>query len=335
MKLKRTSIAIYVLLIFSSAALVFSVQPIVGRILLPKLGGTTLVWNTCLVFFQATLLLGYLYADILSRKLPLKTQVPIHLGMLALAGLTLPISFPDVSMPSDSLPAIWLLGQLALGVGFPFLVISASAPLFQSWFARTDLPSAENPYYLYAASNLGSILSLVAYPFLIEPRLGVVQQSTAWAFGYAGVGLLIVVAGGLTWKLSEKTGLRAGFSRVGSTLVSYKQMLTWAYLAMIPSALLVAVSAQITADVAPVPFLWMLPLVVFLLTFVIAFARRQFIRPAWLVAIGIPAAIFLAYASAVRQIGVLRSIEFNVLVFFLLPCSSILRLRLGARPSIS
>ena len=175
----------------SSSFLLFIVQPLVGRMLLPSLGGTPAVWNTCVVFFQAVLLAGYGYTHYVSSRLKPRNQVILHFILLASVCLSLPIRmFAGAEVPTDSDPTMWLLLQLALMVGIPFFVISSNAPLLQRWYSyvisgqnknKSDEEKKNNdPYFLYALSNVGSLTALLAYPFLIEPALGISNQSVYW-----------------------------------------------------------------------------------------------------------------------------------------------------------
>src|SRR6185312_9586088 len=187
---------LYAAAVFASAGLVFLVEPMVARMVLPRLGGSSAVWNTSLAFFQAALLAGYAYAHALQRLRSLKAQMAAHIVVLALAALTLPLRISELfGPPSISQPAFWLLGVLLVSVGPAFAALSATAPLLQAWYARLS-PAAEggaDPYRLYAASNLGSLLALVAYPVLVEPLMRLKLQAAAWSLGY-GAFVLVVFA---------------------------------------------------------------------------------------------------------------------------------------------
>jgi len=169
----RGTRVLYALAVFLSAGLLFVVEPMVGKMVVPILGGTPAVWTTCLLFFQVALLAGYLYTHLLPARLSPRAQAAVHLGLLALAAATLPIALPagDLPQPAQS-PVGWLLLVLLRTVGVPFVLLAATAPLLQRWFSRLDHPDASDPYFLYAVSNLGSFTGLLAYPFLIEPWLG-------------------------------------------------------------------------------------------------------------------------------------------------------------------
>jgi hypothetical protein len=184
----------YAAAILLSAALLFSVQPMFAKMALPLLGGTPAVWNTCMVFFQAMLLAGYGYAHLTTRWLGERTQALVHLVICLLPLAALPIVLPaGWKPPTETTPVFWLLGLLGVAVGAPFFVLSATAPLLQHWFSRTDHPSADDPYFLYAASNVGSMAALLGYPFLIEPALRLEEQGQWWSWGYVALCVLLVI----------------------------------------------------------------------------------------------------------------------------------------------
>src|SRR4051812_16233454 len=178
--------------LFVNAALLFAVQPMFSKMVLPLLGGTPSVWNTCMLFFQTALLGGYLYAHVTSRWLNVRAQSVLHIVLFALTFLTLPVAVASGWRPTSSaMPVWWLAALLAVSLGAPFFMLSTGAPLLQRWFSESGHPSAANPYFLYAASNLGSMVALLAYPVLIEPRLRLAQQSHLWTGGYVVLAVLI------------------------------------------------------------------------------------------------------------------------------------------------
>jgi hypothetical protein len=272
-------VLIFTLTIFLNAILLFSIQPLVGKMLLPLLGGTPAVWNTCQLFFQATLLLGYGYAHLSTRWLSEGHQRVLH-GLVLLSPLaTLPMALAaNASPPVDSTPVLWLLTQLAWIAGLPFLVISTGAPLLQHWFSRSGHPDSQDPYFLYAASNVGSMVGLLAYPIVIEPRLRIVAQSRLWAGGYLVVLVLILGCLQLVRNSSQAISDSEAPSRKDpedQVSPSWRDRLYWIVASMIPSSLMLGVTTYITTDVASIPLLWVVPLALYLLTFVLAFARRQ------------------------------------------------------------
>ena len=277
--------------IFLSAALLFAVQPMVGKMILPKLGGSPSVWNTCMVFFQALLLLGYTYAHLLSTRVSVKGQFVLHAIALLAAGVALPIALPAVlpnqfdwaAIPGGETLAVvgWLILVLTLTAGAPFLVLSATAPLLQSWFAKTNHPQAKDPYFLYAASNAGSILGLVAYPLLIEPNLGLSFQGKAWGFAYGLLAFVLVaaavVAAGRLTQPTPASELPDAFrppETESPAEPSRRDRLRWLLLAAAPSSVSLGVTQYISTDIAAVPLLWAIPLLIYLLSFIFAFSKR-------------------------------------------------------------
>ncbi len=264
----------YTATLFLSAFLLFAVQPMFTKMVLPRLGGSPAVWNTAMVFFQATLLGGYAYAHLSTRYLKLPAQQLLH-AILLLAGLLfLPIGVSaDAVPPVEGSPVLWLIGVLAGSVGLPFLAVAATAPLLQRWFAHIDHPHARDPYFLYGASNLGSLLALLAYPLLIETSFGLTRQTFLWMVGY------VVLAGaiGTCGWLLRRNYRYAGSVEQGESLLSdvtWTVRLRWLVLSLVPSSLLLGATLHVGTDIAAAPFLWVLPLALYLLSFVFVFARR-------------------------------------------------------------
>ncbi len=263
--------------VFSSAFLLFFVQPMFARKVLPLYGGTPAVWNTALVFFQAALLAGYLYAHMTDRWLASSRQVAGHLTVLVLALATLPIAVGAEAPAVDRHPALSLIWTMVIGVGLPFFALSANAPLLQGWFSRTLHPAARDPYFFYAASNAGSMLGLLAYPFVIEPQLALREQAWLWTAGFAALVALIAAAGLVAWRLtpagSEVTADHTD-DGVRLTPITWSLRARWIVLSAVPSSLLLGVTSYLSTDIAAVPLLWVIPLSLYLLTFIIVFARR-------------------------------------------------------------
>lgn len=253
-----------------SAALLFASEPMIARMLLPAAGGAAAVWTTSLVFFQTALLGGYLYAHLSARRLSIPAQVTLHLALLAAAFAVLPLS-PDASgaPPASANPIPWLLKTLSMTIGLPFLALSATTPLVQSWFARVQ-PDG-NAYRLYSASNAGSIAGLLAYPALIEPALALRTQSVVWTAGYAGVALLIAACGAIAVQ-SRSTRMPLQ-DPVDTETPSARTRLAWIALAALPASLTLSVTTYISTDLAAIPLVWILPLSLYLASFVVAFAR--------------------------------------------------------------
>ncbi|HVC93051.1 MAG TPA: fused MFS/spermidine synthase [Pirellulales bacterium] len=285
---QRSSVAKPVLFgvtLFVGAALLFCVQPMIAKLVLPKFGGAPAVWNTCMVFFQAALLAGYVYAHATTQWMGVRRQAILHLGLLVLPWLVLPIAIAsDYAPTGDVEPILPLLALLAVTAGLPFFVVSTSAPLLQTWFAASGHRAAHDPYFLYAASNAGSMLGLVSYPLVIEPRLTLAQQSKLWSAGFALLAVLTAACALAMWRrraplLSEPPpAARAEGVAIGkSPGVSHWTRLRWVALAFAPSSLMLGVTTFLTTDVAPVPMLWVVPLALYLLSFILVFSRL----PGW------------------------------------------------------
>ncbi len=274
----------YALTIFTSALLVFFVQPLMTRMVLPLLGGTPAIWNTSLVFYQAVLLLGYGYVHIMTTRLGTRAQVLLHICILLVPIGLLPIALPAGWIPpQDASQAVWLLGMLSSVVGLPFLAISATSPLLQRWFASI-YGAHSNAYSLYAASNLGSLIALISYPILVEPTTTLQQQSMFWAVGYGVLVLLIGVCAAVLWRAGKRVD--TANSTPGDEAVaplSMPQRLRWIILAALPSSLMVSVTTFLSTDVAAIPLLWIMPLSLYLLSFIFVFATKVRLSHAWMI----------------------------------------------------
>jgi hypothetical protein len=260
---------------FLGAALLFIVQPMVAKLILPQLGGSPAVWNTCLVFFQSSLLAGYVYAHGLGRIRKLRRAVTVHGLVLALPVLVLPVGLANGgNTPLLGSPVSWLLFNLLVGVAAPFVVMSTGASLLQRWFSRTDHPAANDPYFLYAASNAGSLLGLLAYPVLIEPQLTLTHQRWAWSASYVVWAVLFVACGAAAMRRPGAQSLGSASTEVTPAAPSAPERLKWVLLALAPSSLLLGVTTFLTTDLAAVPLLWVVPLSIYLITFILAFSPR-------------------------------------------------------------
>jgi protein-L-isoaspartate O-methyltransferase len=268
--------------IFLSAFLLFWLQPLFSKMVLPLLGGSPSVWNTAMMFFQLVLLAGYGYAHLLSHRVAgLRSQVAIHGAVVAGGLLFLPFAVAhNLIPPTTGSPIPWLIGLLAVSVGWPFFALSASAPLVQSWFARSGHRLSSDPYFLYSASNAGSLLALLAFPILLEPRLTLAGQARAWMFGYGAL-ILILSVMGIFFSRTHGQVVLAAETTASTPPKAWRQRLTWIALAFVPSSLLLGVTTYITTDIASAPLLWVVPLSLYLLSFIIAFARRTLIKPEW------------------------------------------------------
>ena len=334
--------------LFISAFILFLVQPIIGKLILPMLGGTPQVWNTCMVFFQTALLAGYAYTHTSTSRFPLHKQLMVHCGLLFLPLLILmpplgPFDFRSWSgnIPLGGNPMLWALGLLTLLVGLPFFVVATSSPLLQRWFAHTGHEAAKDPYFLSIASNIGSLLALLAYPVFVEPYLTLAAQKWTWTVMYILLGGLIMVCAATVWKSPplreepaepttepgipaaplppqpetavtatpqappkppQQTGIsRKKFGKGGAGAAAKPQSpavpagpvisqaeidlklrsrpitpwrrLRWVLLAAAPSSLMLGVVTYICTDLSPIPLLWIIPLALYLLSFILVFAK--------------------------------------------------------------
>jgi Ca2+/Na+ antiporter len=320
-------LAVFALTLFVSATLLFLIEPMVGKMVTPLLGGTPAVWNTCMVFFQAVLLAGYAYSHAVTGWLGVRRQAWLQIVVLALPFLLF-LVFPltinkNLVAGSEENPIPALLLLLTLSVGVPFFVVSTSAPLLQKWFADTEHPAARDPYFLYGASNLGSMLTLIGYPLVVEPHLTLAAQRITWMVGYAVLVLLTIACAVFLWKsppavatvtekevqkeapvkqrseaikvasrlttLRSKSRLRSRSEKITTQPdppsafdtavqplggeVTWARRLRWVLLAAVPSSLMLGVTTYMTTDIAAIPLLWVLPLAIYLLTFIIVFSN--------------------------------------------------------------
>jgi hypothetical protein len=267
---------------FASAALLFLVEPMLAKMMLPLLGGAPAVWNTCLVFFQASLLAGYLYAHGALRWLGRRTQMALHCALVLLPLLPmglLPLHLPTGwNPPVDSNPAPWVMAILFVSVGLPFFILSSNTPLVQQWFAGSDNHHSGDPYFLYAASNTGSLAGLLAYPLLLEPLLSIPSQSHLWSYGYWVFAALTLVCAGLVWRIHSTGVVQAEAAVVPpASKGAVWERLRWIALAFVPSSMMLGVTTAITTDVPALPLFWVLPLTLYLASFVLVFARKALI----------------------------------------------------------
>ncbi len=284
----RAILVLYTAAIVVAAALLFVVQPMVGKMVLPLGGGSPQVWITALVFFQASLLAGYAYAHLTVRWLGPRWHIALHAVVLLLPFLTLPIALPAMPAPEDGSPSLWILTLLTVGVGAPFFVIASASPLLQTWLASTRHASASDPYFLYAGSNAGSLVGLLAYPFVVEPLLPLSRQSAGWAAGYALFVALAAACGAIAFRAARRDRTPAPSSAappppsperatrapaVAAPVLADRAF--WLACAFVPSALLTGVTHFLTSRIAPVPLLWVFPLAIYLLTYIAAFSRRR------------------------------------------------------------
>lgn len=289
--------------ILVSAFLLFQVQPIISKMILPWFGGSPAVWSTCMLFFQLVLLAGYGYAHLLTRLFPPRRQIWIHLALLAMALLTLPITPGDALRPVDGThPSLRILTVLALSVGLPYFLLSSTGPLVQSWFG--SVYPGKSPYRLYALSNIGSLAALLSYPFVFEPRWNLGEQDRFWSIGF---GLFAIFEIGLVWflwRLTDTASLptEQALDETPEPEPKPIQKLAWILLPALASIALLAVTNHLSQDVAAVPFLWVLPLSLYLLTFILCFDsdiwyQRRFFAPAAMASI-----LWIAFLAALPKL---------------------------------
>lgn len=332
----RAQVAIITTLLFISAFLMFSIQPLTGKTLLPQFGGVPAVWNTCMVFFQALLLIGYTYVFLLNKTRSFLTQAVLHLGLIGITCFYLPINLTLENEYHGDLSAIWLFIGLFLKIGAPLFIISSTAPILQMWFARTRHKDAEDPYYLYVASNFGSMAALLLYPLLIEHYLTLNEQRLYWTIGYVLLAILVLVAAIVQARLQiqdltpEVDGAGyipkefqvytsqqqlSGLNSEGG--IGIRQRLLWVASACVPSSVLLGVSTHITTDIAPIPMLWVIPLGIYLLTFILAFARKQLLAQERLIFLHTMAlAAYLLLYKDFNMMSVPESILIHLFILF-------------------
>ncbi|MEA3010611.1 MAG: hypothetical protein QOJ91_2303 [Sphingomonadales bacterium] len=264
---ERFAKPLFLLTVLAGSFLLFLTQPMIARMALPRLGGAPAVWNSAMLVYQGLLLAGYAYAHFLTRIRP-RRQAGLHLAMFSAAALWLPIGVSDVVLPADAVPALWAPWFLASSIGPLFFIVSAQAPLMQRWYALEG--ARGDPYPLYAASNLGSFAGLLSYPLLVEPLLTLHQQSLLWSGGYV---LLVVMVAACAFTVPAAAV--EAIPKAEGPAPSWRRLLHWVALAAVPSGLMLSTTTHLTTDIVAVPLLWVVPLALYLLSFVIAFAQRR------------------------------------------------------------
>lgn len=319
--------------IFTSAFLLFLVQPMFAKLVLPLLGGSPAVWNTCMLFFQLSLLGGYAYAHAAPAWLGVRRHAGLHLALALIPVLGwpllvfLPIGIPAgwSAPPASDSPISWLLLLLVVGVGAPFFLISTTGPLMQRWFANTGHRLSADPYFLYVASNVGSMLALLGYPLLVEPNLPLADQRWAWSAGYALLVGLLCASAVMLWcrrgsDSGSATDAEASEGVCGAGLsqqpISPRRCLWWVLLAAVPSSQMLGVTTYLTTDVAAVPLLWVIPLTLYLLTFIIVFQSRPVIRWEWMAHLLPIVALLTVLDLSLRPSRPASSIPLHLLCFF-------------------
>ncbi|MEY4978803.1 MAG: hypothetical protein RLZZ352_1073 [Pseudomonadota bacterium] len=278
--------------VFLSAFLLFQVQPIVAKMILPWFGGSSSVWNTCMVFFQLELLAGYTYVHALHQYLTPRKQMLLHGSLLVLSLFTLPVvADPAWKAAFESSPSLAVLVVLARTVGAPYLLLSTTGPLMQAWYARSVAAqhTSAQPYRLYALSNLASMLALLSYPVLVEPFLAVVAQGQAWSLGYGVFTVSCLATAAVAWRGASWVAVQGATASAdtpsaepaNSAAPRWSTQLLWVGLAACACVLLLCITRYLTHDVAPVPFLWVLPLALYLLSFILCFDAPRYYQRRW------------------------------------------------------
>lgn len=301
---------LFVATILTGSFLLFLVQPMVARMALPRLGGAPNVWNSAMLVYQALLLAGYAYAHRLSR-LPLRRQATLHLALLVVAAVTLPIALINLPAPAPGWEVLWVPVLLALTVGPVFFLVSAQAPLMQRWYAADS--AAREPWALYAASNLGSFAGLIAYPLVAEPLLRLKAQSIGWSIGYALLIVLVALTAYARWRSAPD--VEHAHEEAGEP-IGARRILLWLALSAVPSGLMLSTTTHLTTDIFAMPLLWVIPLGLYLLSFVVAFSDRR--EVAWAITVSAPLIMLLAGGMAMvsRNTGTLSLAAATVALLF-------------------
>ena len=312
---RKAARIVFTLTVFTSAFLLFAIQPMFTKMVLPQLGGSPAVWSVAMVFFQALLLLGYLYAHLSTRYLAPRVGIILHICLLLATFITLPIAVASgLGKPPVEGQMFWLIGVFTFSVGLPFFAVAGNGPLLQAWFARTGHKDAGNPYFLYAASNLGSFSALLLYPVLFETMLRLPQQSASWSAGFALLVVLIGASGTITQLSQGSATVKSGEAQKVEPF-ALPLIAKYIWLSFIPSALLVAVTAHISTDVASAPFMWIIPLAIYLLTFVLIF-RDEPLVPMRLVILAIPVAAGLTFITKLFDFNIFFTLGTHLSFFF-------------------
>ena len=280
----RSAVLLFAVTIFSSAFLLFQVQPLISRFILPWFGGSPAVWSTCMLFFQVVLFAGYVYAHLTTQHLSPKVQALLHVVLLLAAATLLPIAPADSWKPDGSgHPTLQIVALLSVCVGLPYFLLSSTGPLLQRWFSLQA--PGESPYRLYALSNIGSLLALISYPFVVEPAMSSPVQADVWSWGFRAFAVFCAICALGQFKLVR---VQAQPSTTGSSAnetgpPTWADCVTWFGLAMVASVMLLATTNQVCLDVATVPFLWILPLTLYLMSFILCFDADRWYSRKWYV----------------------------------------------------
>ena len=305
----------YGLTIFLSAFLLFQVQPLIGKMILPWFGGSASVWTTCMLFFQATLLFGYVYSHWIVKALSPFKQSMLHITLLLISLSLLPLAASEQWKPDGSEdPTLQILGLLLVSIGLPYFVLSTTGPLIQAWFARERTGGI--PYRLFALSNFGSMLALLSYPIAFEPALPTKWQSFSWSSLYL---IFVAACGVLAWRNRNSEALVQSESDT-SRPPKASQLLIWILLAACPSILMVADTSFLTENIAPIPMIWVAPLALYLLSFIICFENSSWYQRKIFLPLFVVALFVLTYlpTMGLNELPVLVSMGINLFSFFII-----------------
>src|ERR1700728_638819 len=316
----RLVLLVYTASIFVSALLLFSVQPLFAKMVLPRLGGSPAVWSVAMVFFQSLLLAGYVYAHVLMRIKSRVIPILVHVVLLIVAFSTLPLAIAARwGDPPTSGYALWLLGLFVASIGLPFFALAANNPLLQAWFVRTGHPDGADPYFLYSSSNIGSFLALLSYPLALEPLFSLRTQNLIWTGGYGLLIVLISACGVLLLRSPASTAVDVLAEDTAAPAPAWILRARWIFLAAVPSGLLIAVTAHISTDIAAAPLLWVLPLSLYLLTWVLVFQSRPLLPHGWMLLAQRPAIAGVIVLLAIGgEQNLLLTLGGNLLFFFVI-----------------
>lgn len=303
---------------FLSAFLLFLIEPMCAKRVLPLLGGSAEVWNTCVLFYQSLLLAGYAYAYFIADRSgwSLRKQMICQGVLLLIAGVTVLIGPPAWSPPLGSNPVSWLLLYLFVSVGAPFFVLSTTTPLLQRWLTLAKVKTLRDPYFLFSASNLGSMIALLGYPTLFEPFLTLDGQNVVWSIGYV---LLILIALACARSLWSSEPISHEEATPEAPAPSWKQRLHWLVLALVPSSLMLSVTAYLTTNIAPFPLFWIIPLALYLLSLIVVFSRKPILKREWMLFLQPPVIAVLAVLFCWQTVhySYLFMFPLHLLAFFL------------------
>ncbi len=315
-RLSKDRMLLYATTIFVSAFLLFLVQPVIAKQILPWFGGTAAVWTTCLVFFQSALLLGYFYSDWTTRQLKPRTQAIVHIGLIVIALMLLPIIPGAAWKPTgEEEPTLRIILLLTATIGLPYFLLSTTSPLIQAWFSRSY--PGQSPYRLFALSNLASMIALLGYPFLFEPNIATLDQAVGWSVGFGTFAVLIAGTAWYALQSQKEVADVASAFEADAVAPTRAQKSTWIVLSGLGSVLLLAISNHLTQNISSIPLLWVVPLALYLLTFILTFDVRAGNSPWYQRTLAIPilAAVLIAMAWTLADDSLHFELQWQIGIF--------------------